>query len=192
MSTPFLLTPRSVFAGLHLEGDGVVIVEHDGVGLATVQARKGRVGELRKAVPENFGLELPMGAARTSAGGIAFAGTAPGTWLASKEGGGNAFAASLSKAFGDCASVADQSDGLGILRLSGPRVRDLLSRLVPVDVHSRAFKVGDVASTVSGLIGVTVWRLEDGAEGVPVFEIALYRSFAGSFTRAVDEIVDGL
>jgi sarcosine oxidase subunit gamma len=189
MSAPFVLAPHAAFTGLRLESGGVAIVERDGAGLATVQARKGRAAALRSAVAENFALELPMGTRRVCAGGIAFAGTGPGTWLASKEDGGNAFAASLSQALGDLASVADQSDGLGILRLSGPRVRDVLARLVPIDVHSRAFNVGDVASTVSGYVGVTLWRLEDGAEGAPAFEIALYRSFAGTLARALGEIV---
>lgn len=192
MSTPFVLAPRSAFTGLRLENDAVLVVERDGTGLATVQARKGGRAALRKAVAEKFGLDLPPGATRAAGAGIAFAGTAPATWLASKEGGGNAFAASLRQALGDCASVADQSDALGILRLSGPRVRDLLARLLPVDVHGRAFKAGDVASTVSGFVGVTAWRLEDDGEGMPVFDVALSRSFAGSFTRVLEEAVAGL
>ena len=40
---------------------------------------------------------------------------------------------------------SDQSDSRLVLRLSGPRVRDVLAKGVPVDLHPKAFKPGDVA-----------------------------------------------
>lgn len=189
-----LLKPRGAFAGIlpPLAGHGITIIERDGLGLATVQVRSAKLEELKRRAHESFGIELPDGPSRVGAGDVAFAGTGQGAWLASREARGNAFAASLVEALGDCAAVADQSDGFGVLRLSGACVRDLLCRLVPVDVHAREFKVGDVASTLAGHIGVTLWRLEDRSDGTAAFEIALYRSFAGSFARALCESVAGM
>ncbi len=34
-------------------------------------------------------------------------------------------------------------------------------------------------------MGVTLWRLEDAADGWPVFEFAVFRSLAGSFWHAL-------
>lgn len=83
--------------------------------------------------------------------------------------------------------MSDQGDGYAVLHLAGPRVRDTLCKLVPVDMHPRTFKIGDVAVTVAAHIGATLRRLEDHADGSPVFEIAVFRSLATSFWQALSE-----
>jgi sarcosine oxidase subunit gamma len=83
------------------------------------------------------------------------------------------------------AAIADQSDGQAVLRVSGQKVREALCKLVPIDLHPRAFGVGDVAVTVAAHIGVTLWRLPDELNGHAAFEIAVYRSLAGSFWAAL-------
>jgi heterotetrameric sarcosine oxidase gamma subunit len=183
-------TPRAPFSGLAVTssaGRGVVATDRDGLGLATVAARKGQVLALTQCVRERFGIVLPGGPYRRAEGGVAFAGTGPEIWLATKEMGGNDFAATLREEIGAMAAVSDQSDGYAVLRLTGAKLRDTLAKLVPIDVHSRAFKPGDVASTVASHIGATLWRLEDGRDGAPVFEIAVFRSLAGSFWHALSE-----
>jgi sarcosine oxidase gamma subunit len=42
-----------------------------------------------------------------------------------------------------------------------------------------------VASTVASHIGITLWRLDDAADATPVFEVAVFRSLAGSFWHAL-------
>jgi methylglutamate dehydrogenase subunit D len=193
MAANLSLTPRAAFpaAMARHQANGIVVVERDGLGLATMQARKGRLDALRRRVRDEFGLELPMRPQRASSGGVAFAAVAPMTWLASSEGGGPAFAAHLAGLTADAAAVADQGDGFAVLRLSGRDVRELLARLVPIDVHERAFPVGSVASSVAGHVGVTLWRLDD-ADGAPAFELALYRSFAHGFARLLGAALGGL
>jgi heterotetrameric sarcosine oxidase gamma subunit len=184
------LTPCSPFAGLPValtSGHGLIVSDRDGLGLATILVKKGKRAALERHIHEHFRLELPQGPRRTAAGNVALAGTGPGAWLATHERGGNAFAASLTKAIGDLAAVSDQSDGYAVLRLSGLRVRDTLAKLVPIDVHPCVFKVGDVATTVAAHIGATLWRLEDGPDGSPVFEISIFRSFAGSFWHMLSD-----
>src|SRR6185312_3255620 len=131
------------------------------------------------------GLELPEGAERVAAGSIAFAGTGPGAWLASRENGHETFAAFLSGIIGDLAAVADQSDGYGVLRLSGARVTAILSKLVPLDLDARAFKPGHVATTVAAHVGVVLWRLDSSDCPLPCFEVAVRRSVTGSFWDAL-------
>jgi heterotetrameric sarcosine oxidase gamma subunit len=164
---------------------GVIVSERDGLSLAAVLARRARGAALAKRVRERFGVALPNGPYRSIAGEFALAGTGPGAWLATFECGGYAFASSLREALADVALVTDQSDGYAVVRLSGVRIRETLCRLVPIDTHPRAFKVGDVAVTMAAHISATLWRLDDQADAVPVFEIAVFRSLMKSFLHAL-------
>src|SRR5688572_11313365 len=142
------LTPRAPFADLPFAatvGGGVTACNRDGLGLATVLARKSQIEALAQGVREHFRIELPLEPQRVAAGDVAFIGTGPGSWLATGEGGGNAFVRSLKQTLGELVSVSDQSDGYAVLRLSGPRVRDTLAKLIPLDVHPRAFPIGKAA-----------------------------------------------
>ena len=184
------LTPAAPFEsqpGVTATGRGVVAIDRDGLGLATVLVRKGRAAALSQRARDLFDIELPKRPRHVTAGDVAFAGTGPEAWLAIRERGGNSFASFLRDSFGDVASVSDQSDGYAVLRLTGPKLRDTLAKLIPIDVHPRAFTQGDVASTVASHIGVTLWRLEDGRDGLPVFEIAVFRSLAATFWHALSE-----
>jgi sarcosine oxidase subunit gamma len=170
---------------------GVVVVERTALSLATVLARRGKTAELAQRVRGNFGIELPDGPKRVVGNNIAFAGTAPGAWLATCETENVHFAASLGKVLTQLASVSDQSSGLSVLRLSGRNVRDTLAKLIPVDVHPRAFAVNQIAATAAAHVPVTLWRLADGIDGFPVFEIAPFRSYAASFLHALEESAAG-
>lgn len=189
MSDPHtILIPRAAFAGLSAASSacgGVIAHDRDGLGIAIVMVRKGQSEALKRRMRERFGIDLPHQPRRAVAGDLALAGTGPGMWFATSDRSGNAFAASLAQTIGDLASVSDQSDGYAVLRLSGPKVRDALAKLVPIDVHPRAFEVGDVASTVAVHISATLWRLEDEIDGSPAFEIAVFRSYAHDFWHAV-------
>jgi sarcosine oxidase subunit gamma len=157
------------------------------LGLATVAVRKGRLSALSARLGERYGIELPRGHYRTEARGIAFAGTGPEVWLVTQENGGNDFAASLRTEIGALASVSDQSDGYAVLRLAGPKLIQTLAKLVPLDLHPRAFPSGDIASTMASHMGLTLWRLQDRPDGSPVFEIAVFRSLARDFWHALSE-----
>jgi methylglutamate dehydrogenase subunit D len=166
-------------------GRGVIASDRDGLGLATVIVRRGELEALAQRIRERYGIELPRGNFRKQAQRVAFAGLGPETWLATSENGGNEFSASLREEIGALAAITDQSDGYAVLRVTGTKVRDTMAKLIPIDVHARAFKPGDVASTVASHIGITFWRLDDAADASPVFEIAVFRSLAGSFWHAL-------
>jgi methylglutamate dehydrogenase subunit D len=168
-------------------GRGLIVVHRDGLGLATVIAKRGQCRALVQLVRERYGIELPCGNIRKAARRLAFAGLGPETWLATSEVACNEFSASLREEIGSLASISDQSDGYAMLRLTGAKVRDTLAKLIPIDVHPRVFKPGDVATTVTSHIGITIWRLEDAIDGSPTFEVAVFRSFARSFWHALAE-----
>jgi sarcosine oxidase subunit gamma len=178
-----LLVPQSAFAGISVAaaGHGVIASDRDGLGLATVLIRAGQADALAERMKTLFGIELPRGPRRVAGNGVAFARIGPDALLAAGESGGNAFSASLKEAFGDLTAVIDQSDGYAVLRLSGPRVREVLAKGVSLDLHPRRFAVGDVAATIVSHIGATLWRLDDGKDGSPVFEVMIFRSLSVSF-----------
>ena len=77
------------------------------------------------------------------------------------------------------ASVFDLTDSRVVLEVGGPRIRDALAKLLPIDLHPAAFRPGDVAVTVASHIGVTVWQIDDA----PRYRLAVARSYAASFWR---------
>lgn len=159
----------------------IEVGERLGLGLATVLARRGREAALRERVRDRFGIDLPDGPLRTAAGGTAVLGTAPGAWFALQEGAANGFAIAWAAELAGLASVADQSDGYGVLRLVGGRVPDALGKGVTLDLHPDAFRPGAVAVTSASHMGITLWRLPDRPDGRPAYEAAVFRSYAESF-----------
>lgn len=174
---------RSALHGLARPGHhgraatGLVIEERTDIALASVIARRGKFDALAAAVDTAYGVTLPKGPRRTANGLFAFAGTGPDQWIASAEGAeASGFAAKLRARVGLFAAVSDQSDARLVLRLSGPRVRDVLAKGVPLDLHPKVFKPGDVATTLVAYIGVQLDRLDDAT-----FQLTAPRSTAGSF-----------
>lgn len=171
------LAPRPAFSGhLHPIGDtgnpGVTIREESSLGLATVFSRN---EAFAARIVSAYGVEYDAGFVTN--GTVAFIGTGPGKWLALRRSGAIGWRDALQLALGDTASVIDQSDGLGVLRITGPRVRQAFEKGFPIDFHPDVFRPGSAAVTIVAHIGVTVWQLDEA----PTFELAVFRSLAGSF-----------
>jgi methylglutamate dehydrogenase subunit D len=165
MLEPATLARRSAFDGLLQavgapDAAGIVVRECTDLQIATVIARR----------------SFSMLADRVPTGRIAFIGTGPRTWLAVRKGGGS-LAVDLQRDLGETAAVTDQSDGYAVLRLSGPKVRATFEKGLSVDLHPRAFGVGDAAVTTCSHLGVILWQLD----AAPTYEIALFRSLAADF-----------
>ena len=156
---------------------GLVIEERTDLSFASVVAKRGKRDALVSAVETAYGVALPQGPRRVTRGSVTFAGTGPDQWIASAEGPeAQNFAARVRGRLGPFAAVSDQSDARLVLRLSGPRVRDVLAKGVPLDLHPKVFKPGDVATTLVAYIGVQIDRLDDAS-----FQLSAPRSMAGSF-----------
>jgi len=172
-------------------GRGVVASARNEPAIARMGARKGRLPLLVERMRELYGIELPQGPRRVAANGLAFVGVGVETWLAVRDGRPesdrslNEFAASLRQALDESATVSEQNGAYAVLRLTGTRVRDTFAKFAPLDLHPRVFIPGSAASTLASHIPMTLWRLEDGQDGLPVFEIAVPRSYAGSFWHVV-------
>lgn len=82
--------------------------------------------------------------------------------------------------------TTDLSGSRAILKLEGAAWREVISALVPIDVHPEIFPNGAAAASVAGYMPVVLWRAA-GLEGV---EIATYRSFAGSLWHMVERAAE--
>jgi len=156
---------------------GLVIEEHT-MAAAAVIARRGKLDAIPSAVAASYGVALPTGPRRVTRGAVTFAGVGPGRWIATAEGAEAAgFVPRLRARLGPTAAVMDQSDARLVVRLSGPRLRDVLAKGVPIDLDPRVFKPGDVATTLVAHIGVQI----DMLDARPTYQLAAPRSMAGSF-----------
>jgi heterotetrameric sarcosine oxidase gamma subunit len=160
----------------------------DDLTIASFAAGKGKADDLKAAIRAAYGVELPTTPERIVAKDVAFIWYGPDQWLAVAERGAGSGPGSVSgrdleielkKVATGLAAVVDQSDGRAVIRISGARARDVLAKGLPIDLHPRAFKANGVAITHASHIGVILWQL--GAE--PTYEIAMFRSFADSFTH---------
>ncbi len=179
------LKPRAPLASLLRPGrygestakPGLVIEERTDLAIATVMARRGKTEELKRAVASAFGLDIPDRPRLVASDGVSFAGIGVGQWVAVAEPpAAVGFVEQLRERLAGLASITDQSDGRVVLRLYGERVRDVLAKGVPVDLHAVAFKTGDVASTIVAHIGVQIEQLDER----PTFQLMAFRSLAGS------------
>jgi sarcosine oxidase subunit gamma len=182
----FALTPRSAIDrvlvpghyGAEVDVPGIVISEHADLALASVMGRKGRTSDLCARVKEAFGVDLPLTPRRVAAGQVHFIWAGPGRWLAEAPNEmPNTFERNLRDALSGTASVTGQSDGRSIIRVSGPKAREMLAKGVPLDLDPSVFGPGDTAMTVVAHINVHLWQSEEA----PAYEFVVFRSFAASF-----------
>jgi heterotetrameric sarcosine oxidase gamma subunit len=181
------LAPMSALHGLAVPGrygksdgaPGVTIAERTNIGLATAACRKGQDEGLKASVREAYGVDLPLASKIARGTNVSFIGTGPGQWLAMSESLENqAVADDLIAKLKGLVSIVDQSDGRAVIRLSGPRARDVLAKGLAIDLDPRVFpEDGAVTSTISHM-GVQLWQ-----ETPESYDIALFRSVAESFWR---------
>jgi methylglutamate dehydrogenase subunit D len=80
------------------------------------------------------------------------------------------------------ASCADQSHGRVIIRVEGPKVRQVLCKGTPVDLHDSEFAIGKSAVTQMAHVGVHLTRVSADA-----FELSVFRGFSESFWEWLTE-----
>jgi heterotetrameric sarcosine oxidase gamma subunit len=74
------------------------------------------------------------------------------------------------------ASVIDQSHGRVVIRIAGPKVRAVLAKGTPVDLHPDAFPPGKSAMTQMAHVGVHLTRV-----GPDAFDLSVFRGLSQSF-----------
>jgi sarcosine oxidase subunit gamma len=74
--------------------------------------------------------------------------------------------------------AVDVSDHLTTITVSGARSRDLLAKLITVDLHPRAFGENRVVSTLAGAANVVVWLRDDSPSVGATIDVFVRASFA--------------
>jgi heterotetrameric sarcosine oxidase gamma subunit len=181
------LSARSALAGtvrlgrygaLSSGAPAVVLSERTGLAIAHVATRKGKIAEVIDWLG-GVGGASPENAPRSVIGDhMVIVGCAPGQWFALSDGVGSSSAvARLTDALAGIASVIDHSAGKVVVRVTGPRARDVLAKGCPIDLDPRVFKPGSAASTEIAHIGCVIWQVDDQ----PTFDLMVNRSVAKSF-----------
>jgi heterotetrameric sarcosine oxidase gamma subunit len=80
------------------------------------------------------------------------------------------------------ASVIDQSHGRVVFRVAGPKVRAVLAKGTPVDLHPDEFPVGKSALSQMAHVGVHLTRV-----GPDAFDLSVFRGFSQSFWEWITE-----
>lgn len=155
-------------------GPGVHVVRRLQLGLATIIAAKGRNMDLSAALKDAAGVAPPT-SPRAATGKASLVWSGPHQWLLTT--GRREEIAPIALKLAGLAAFSDQSDARAVLRLSGPRARDVLAKGCPLDLHPRAFKTGDAALTAISHIGVHLWQIDDA----PTYDLTVARSLIGSF-----------
>ena len=86
------------------------------------------------------------------------------------------------KKFEGLASCSDQSHGRVIIRIEGPKVRNVLCKGTPVDLHENEFEINKSTLTQMAHVGVHLTRV-----GREAFELSVFRGFSESFWEWLTE-----
>jgi sarcosine oxidase subunit gamma len=157
---------------------GVSLRERCDIGFLSITAERGEAAAVRARLSEALGLDIPTDFRRVGDGVSAIG---PGRWLFDGALAAGDQEQSLRDLLAGMAGVVDESDGWVVLDLSGPFVADALAKLVPIDLHPKSFRPGDLALTVASHINVRLWNLS----GPNRYRLAAPRSYAESLFRSV-------
>jgi sarcosine oxidase subunit gamma len=168
-------------AGSSKDGAGVILSE---IAHRTIVNIRGTASDpaFASAVRNATGVALPPSANTVSTGGgrqILWLGPNE-WWLTGPDGEADSLLEALRKGFeGQHATACDVSESRAIIRLKGPKAREVLMRGVSLDLHPRAFHVGECAQTGLSRANALL-HLVDNA---PTFEIYVLKSFSDYLWR---------
>jgi sarcosine oxidase subunit gamma len=74
-----------------------------------------------------------------------------------------------------------------MIRVKGPRSRDILERICPINIDKDVFIVGSVSRTVMEHIGTIIYRDEDDS-----YILLTMRSFGRSMIHAIEVSVNNV
>jgi heterotetrameric sarcosine oxidase gamma subunit len=176
------LAARSAFSELsNITHDSFSANVRDDLAMVSIAAGKGKAAAVRDAMRAAYGLELPDTPRRVEGKDISIIWHGTDQWIAIAERGAaeRDLEAELTPVLAGIAAIVDQGDGRAVVRVSGAHVRDVLAKGLGIDLHPRAFAENGVAITHASHIGIVLWQTSPA----PVYEIAMFRSFADSFAR---------
>lgn len=168
----------------HPGGPGLTLCVRHPVSIVTVIARKGKANALSAAMKKYYGTDCPAPGQSATGRQVSVHWCGPEQWyvVSDNMAEGGLYGA-LKDRFAGLASVSDQSHGRIIIAAKGARVRDLLAKGTPVDLHPQVFAPGQCAVTQMAHVGVHIAQV-----GKDQFELSVFRGFAESFWEWLTEM----
>lgn len=179
----FTLTATSALGGFSHETDDISVREITGRAIVSIAQNKSGFAALSDAFKAALGTPLPTpGKTATSpTRNTTLFSAALDQWFALFDEDDQSATAFIAPITGENAAITDQSDSWVHLRVSGPKARDALVRICPINLHAGAFPQGSVARTTMEHMGAIILNPDD----IDVFDLLAPRSSAKSFLHAV-------
>jgi heterotetrameric sarcosine oxidase gamma subunit len=162
---------------------GVTLSVRHPMSIVTIITRKGQSAALGEAIKAAYKSALPSVGQSTGKGAISFHWCGVDQYYAIAEGKAESeLYRDLKAKLEGLASCSDQSHGRVILRIVGPKARELLAKGTPVDLHPSAFGPGKSAVTQMAHVGVHLIQT-----GNDMFELSVFRGFSENFWEWLTE-----
>lgn len=130
------LQSTSVFSGYARDWAGFSVVEITDYELISLSIATGQDAGFAKAMKSRFGRALPAPGTSIAGSKGRLIWTAPGQYLAMISAENDRADEALQAAIGASGYAVLQSDGWGVLQISGDRVFDVLERFIPLDLRN--------------------------------------------------------
>jgi methylglutamate dehydrogenase subunit D len=178
---PETLVRSAGLAGCRYYSDHVQLEALDDAAWCVLIPRRNARAELAHRLEREMGLTPPQHISAVMAGSltIVWAGSA---WLVVQRESVTDLRARLARVSERLADVVDVSDSRVSVAVSGGRARDMLCRLVPIDLHPQAFAVGSAAATLCGHMDLLIWQTDPA----PVFHLSCERSYADTLWHELE------
>jgi methylglutamate dehydrogenase subunit D len=160
--------------GRQLGEPGLYVRQCRSGGFANLIARRAQSPQLQAEVLREFGVNLPTRPAFASGDRLSFIWNGPDRWMVEAEKPDQDIESML-RPLERFAAICDQGDGYVRLDVYGPRVRDVLAKGLPIDLHP--FLPGDAAMTAINQIGVQIWQTSAN----PSYRLSVARGYLQSF-----------
>ncbi len=142
--------------------------------LISLRAFKGCDEQLCAAL----GVALPQTPRQIEVDGVRYLWAGPRSWLVCAN---DPDLAARFSSYAHLAAITEQADGHALFAVGGSNARQILAKLIPIDLHESAFPQDAVALTLAGHIAVKLWREDDE------FVLACFRSFGAALWYALTE-----
>ncbi|MGS1097728.1 sarcosine oxidase subunit gamma [Aquamicrobium terrae] len=164
---------------------GVELTEIRNILLVQVMARRGNAAAAAQIAKKLFGIEPPSRPGAVLGKGVALVWSGPDQFLVFAPQGDRSLMERIADAFAGIASLSDQSDGRCLIRISGARAAQAMAKFLSLDLDDGVFPVGAAATTSLDHTAINIWREANAAGETPVYNLAVFTSFADSLYRVI-------
>ena len=179
----YILEKESALEGAEHEFNGVNVSEVTDKSLVMVAIPRGALADVEFAIKKSCGLSIPKMEQSTKSldSSITLWRLQNSQVLAYFSYDGDDSESYLKSKFNASAYFTDQSDTWAMIRVKGPKSRDVLERICPINIDKDVFSVGNVSRTVMEHIGTIIFRDEDDS-----YVLLTMRSFGRSMLHAIE------